>query len=64
MKNDFRDWFVMGLAALAWTAGTVFIFEWHSEANFATWAAFSATVGGIYHWLILRDSKTADAGGA
>lgn len=62
---DARDWFVMVLVALVWIAGTVFIFRFGSRDNavalLSAWGAICTTFGGVYHWLILRDSKIKDA---
>lgn len=61
--NDARDWFVMILVAAIWIAGTVFLFLHHSQpAIFATWCGLCTTMGGLYHWLTLRDQKVPDAG--
>lgn len=50
----------MGLVSVAWVAATVFLFVHHSDMNFATWATFSATVTGVYHWTTVHDDKTPD----
>jgi hypothetical protein len=50
----------MGLLSGAWFASTVFIFKYHTEINFATWATFSGAIISAYHWLIVRDDKTPD----
>lgn len=55
------DWFVMVLFALVWAAGTVYLFLHPSPATFVTWAALFATLGTIYHWLLIRDQKIPDA---
>lgn len=59
--RDFRDDAVMALVTAAWIAATVFIFLYHTEVNFATWATFSATICGVYHWLTISDDKRPDA---
>ena len=59
--NDARDWFVMGLVAVAWTAATVFLFLHHSDMNFVTWAGVCTTMTGVYHWITVRDQKVSDA---
>lgn len=61
MKWDFRDWVIAGHVGAAWIAATVYIFLHADDVNFVTWAGFSTTVGGIYHWLVIRDSKEKDA---
>jgi hypothetical protein len=59
--RDFRDDAVMGLVTAAWISATVFLFIHPSEVNFATWATFSATICGVYHWLCVFDDKRPDA---
>ena len=49
----------MILAAGIVIAGTVFLFK-HPE-NFSFWCAFVGSIFGVYHWLIIRDSKVPDA---
>lgn len=67
MKCDARDWFVMILFAAIWAAGTFYIFaclkvEHHSDHElFAMWCGLVATMGGVYHWLVMYDSKHPDA---
>lgn len=58
---DAKDWFVIVLLALGWAASTVFIFLHPEIANFVTWSTFSGAVLSAYHWLVIKDSKTADA---
>lgn len=59
--NDARDWFVMVLVGAVWIAGTVWIYIHASVAAFSLWCGLCTSMGGIYHWLNLRDSKTPDA---
>jgi hypothetical protein len=59
--SDLRDWFVMILIMLGFGAGTVWIFRYPSDAAFMAWCGLVGTVGGIYHWLNVRDSKVPDA---
>jgi hypothetical protein len=60
-----RDWFIMLFVAAAWAAGTVFIFKFGTKDNAAlllpAWGSVCCTMGGIYHWLCVRDAKTKDA---
>jgi hypothetical protein len=60
MKSDAKDWFVMLLVAGIWIASTIYIFKHPDGGTFATWAALAATIGGIYHWLTIHDSKVPD----
>jgi squalene cyclase len=57
----FRDWFVMGHVNAALIAATVFLFKHSDTMNFATWGTVLVTVIGVYHWLVIRDSKEKDA---
>ena len=61
MKWNFDDWFVAVHVNAAWMAATVFVYHHPDPVNFATWATFSATAVGVYHWLIIRDSKEKDS---
>lgn len=45
------DWFILAKVSAMWTVATVYLFMHPSEASFATWAAFGATVAGVYQWL-------------
>lgn len=64
MKNpqDYRDFAVLVLVTMGWVAATLFLFIHPSATNFATWAGFGATVGGVYHFLCVNDDKRVDAG--
>lgn len=57
---DLRDRLVMGLVSGAWVASTVYLFKFHTDLNFATWATFSGTVTCVYHWLCVHDDKIPD----
>lgn len=57
----FVDKFIIAKVSVMWTAATVYLFMHATEVNFATWATFGATVAGVYHWLTIKDDKTADA---
>lgn len=59
----FVDKFIIAKVSLMWTVATVYLFMHPSEASFATWATFGATVAGVYHFLTIKDDKTADANG-
>lgn len=58
---DFRDWFVMLHVNAALIAATVFVFCHPDSVNFVTWGTVLVTVVGVYHWLVIRDSKEKDA---
>lgn len=60
-KNDCRDWFVILFVANLGAAATVYLFMYHDPVVFATWGTILTTIGGIFHWLTVRDSKVADA---
>lgn len=51
----------MALVTGMWIAGTVFLFKFHSETNFVTWAGLGVTMTGVFHWLTVRDAKQPDA---
>jgi hypothetical protein len=61
-KQDYRDYFVLGIVTAGWLAATVFLFLYHSSVNFATWAGLVATIGGVFHWLCVSDDKRVDCG--
>jgi uncharacterized membrane protein len=58
---DGRDWFVIGHVAMIMTAATAFLFMYPNAEDFATWGGVVATTGGLYHWIMVRDSKIPDA---
>jgi hypothetical protein len=62
-KDDIADWLVMTVITNSVVVATVFLFEHPTDANFVTWAAVVSTVGCVYHWLVIRDSKQPDAAG-
>ena len=64
MKNKwhFSDWFVVGAITCGWVIGTVYLFLFHSDANFGIWATFAATIISGYHWLCIHDDKRPDCG--
>lgn len=41
------------------TAATTFVFL--HPSYFPHWCGFVATVGGIFHWMIIKDDKVPDA---
>lgn len=55
-RFDLRDYFVGGLVALMWVFASVFLWKYHSETNFQTWAAVCGTLTAVYHWLNIKDS--------
>ncbi len=64
MMSDFRDYFILAHVNAAGIAGAVFLFRHPDPGNFVTWAGLIATLVGVYHWLVVRDSKESDAPGA
>lgn len=58
---DFRDWFILGLVSLNWLAATVYMFLFHSPEVFVAWCGLATTIGGVYHWIVVRDAKVKDA---
>jgi hypothetical protein len=58
---DTRDWIVIGLMAGIQIAATVFVFKHPEAMNFATWATVVGGLTSAYHWMVIRDSKQADA---
>ena len=58
---DVRDYLVILLVAVSWIAATSFLFWKPTDMNFASWAGVTATLVGVYHWIVIRDSKTEDA---
>jgi len=61
VETEIRDWFVMVLLAAVAIASGVYIFKHPSDGNYITWCTLIGTLGGIYHWLVLIDSKRPDA---
>jgi hypothetical protein len=51
----------MILVMLGFAAGTIYIFCYPSDTVFIAWCGLVGTVGGIYHWLNVHDSKVPDA---
>lgn len=39
-----------------WVFASVFLWKYHSETNFQTWAAVCGTLTAVYHWLNIKDS--------
>jgi hypothetical protein len=58
---DARDWVVIGLMAAIQIAATVFIFKHPDALNFVTFGTLTGALISAYHWLVIKDSKTADA---
>lgn len=63
MKLDITDWFMLVFVAALHSAGTVYLFMYHSEAVFLTWAGLLTVSGGVFHGLRVWDQKTKDQGG-
>jgi hypothetical protein len=58
---EVRDWFVMAVLTVTMLASGVYLFKHPSDTNFGAWLVFIGSMGGIYHWLVLIDSKRPDA---
>lgn len=58
-RLDARDWYAMVHIGGVLVAATVFLFK-HPDV-FNQWCVFVGTVGGIFHWLVIRDQKVPDA---
>jgi uncharacterized membrane protein len=58
---DTRDWVVIILMAIIEIAGIVFIFKHPEIANFVTFGTMMGALISAYHWMVIRDSKQADA---
>jgi hypothetical protein len=58
---DTRDWVVIGLMGVIQLAGTIYLFVDRSPVNFVTWGTLCGTLISAYHWMVIRDSKQADA---
>jgi hypothetical protein len=58
---DARDWIVIVSMLAIQVAATIFLFRHTDAVNFATWAGVCGTLTGVYHLLVIRDSKQADA---
>ena len=62
MKWDMRDVIILLRVDALLTAGTIYLFKHADPIVFGAWATFATTLAGFYHWFVLRDSKTPDAG--
>jgi hypothetical protein len=58
---DVRDWIVIVSMVAIQLAATGFLFRYPDAVNFATWAGVCGTLTGVYHLLVIRDSKIKDA---
>ncbi len=62
---DARDWFVMILVAVIWLACTVFIFRFGARDNavalLGAYGTICTILAGVFHWLLVKDSKVPDA---
>jgi hypothetical protein len=58
---DIRDWIVVSSMVAIQLAATGFLFHHPDAVNFATWAGVCGTLTGVYHLLVIRDSKEKDA---
>lgn len=58
--SDLQDWFIILLVAQVWIASTVYLFMHPELPLFVAWSGLCTTMGGIYHWLSIRDDKAED----
>ncbi len=56
-----RDYFLAAQALCLLCLSTVYLFMHPTETNFVTWSTFVGTTFGVYHWILYRDQKEADA---
>lgn len=62
MNNaDFRDWYIMVCITAFSGAATAYVFMHPSEASFVTACGTLTALVGLYHWFVIKDSKTPDA---
>ena len=52
---DARDWVVVGLVGAIWMAATVYVFKFHSDVNFGTYAGLCLTMTSFYHFIVSKD---------
>ena len=58
---DTRDWIIVGSMVAIQIAGTVFVFKFPTDMNFATWGTVCSVLTSAYHYLVIKDSKAPDA---
>jgi hypothetical protein len=58
---DIRDWLIIVLVAFIMSIATIYLFAHPGPEAFATWGGVVATVSGMYHWIVFKDTKTQDA---
>jgi hypothetical protein len=63
VRIDWRDIVILIRVDAILTVGTIYLFKHADPLVFGSWATFATTMAGLYHWLVVRDSKQPDAGG-
>ena len=63
VRIDWRDIVILIRVDTILTVGTIYLFKHADPLVFGSWATFATTMAGLYHWLVVRDSKQPDAGG-
>lgn len=58
---SFSDWWIAAHVGAVLIAGTLYLFLHSSDGTFMAWCGFAPAITGLYHWFVLRDSKTPDA---
>lgn len=58
---EFRDWFVVGFIAAAFSAATTYLFMHQDSSNFVTWSSFVGGFGVAFHLVMTWDQKRPDA---
>jgi hypothetical protein len=62
VRIDWRDIVILIRVDAILTVGTIYLFKHADPVVFGSWATFATTMAGLYHWLVVRDSKQPDAG--
>jgi hypothetical protein len=58
--RDYRDYLTFASVVGILSVASVYLFKFHSDANFGIWAGVVATVTGIFHSLSVYDDKHED----
>lgn len=54
-KKDFKDWYVMLHMGGVLLASTWFVFL--HPTYFADWCALVGTIGAVFHWLVIKETR-------
>ena len=63
VRIDWRDLVILVRVDTILALGTFYLFKHADPIVFGSWATFAASVTGLYHWFVVKDSKMPDAGG-